>query len=416
MEVSIKVGSTSLTCNGETKVTVNKNNGTVDLTFTGNELSGNVSVLLTNLASKNSMYILSISINGSSNGGNDSGSTGDNTGTTDITTEQKLVNIKNNLSSVLNLANTKLTGNITFPTTSLYDSVIVWNTSDSSIVSLDGKVNTSLSEKTTVTLGYQIILDDVEYDFVYFVVYVGGKTTYISYYESVDGLTGSSLFNALRNLISSTHKKKTTYDELKTYLQKADEDPNNSSNMLLFYTGESVKKTSNMNVWNREHVWPQSLSWFDDKKSEPAYGDMHHIRPCNPQVNSSRGNTKFGESSSYYNAGNHGADYRGDCARIILYMFTRYSQADSYSWTGIFQSYEILYKWHTEDPVSETEIIRNDYTETIQGNRNPFIDYPEFASMIWNNKGTKLSNELFTGTKADKLNEFAESFGEEVYF
>ena len=416
MEVSIKVGNVSLSCNGEEKVTVNKNSGTVELTFTGNNLSGNVNVLLTNLTSKNSMYISSIAINGTStdgSGSTDDSNTGGNTGTTEVTIEQKLINIKNDLSSVLNLANTKVVSNITFPSSSLYNSIIVWSTSDSSIIDLEGNVDTTLSEKTQVTIGYQIILDDVEYDFVYFNVYVGGKTTYISYYASVEGLSGSSLFSALRNIITSTHKKVTSYDSLKEYLQEADEDPNNSSNMILFYTGQSIKKTNNMNTWNREHVWPQSKGWF---KTSGAGADMHHIRPCNPSVNGSRGSILFGESSSYYNAGNHGADYRGDCARIILYMFTRYSQADSYSWTSIFQSYEILYKWHTEDPVSETEVIRNDYTATIQGNRNPFIDYPEFASMIWNNKGTKLANELFTGTKADKLNAFAEDFGEEVYF
>lgn len=208
-----------------------------------------------------------------------------------------------------------------------------------------------------------------------------------SYYDDVNlNLNDNALLLELRDLITSTHKKRTTYDELKTYLQEADEDPNNSSNMLLFYTGESVKKTNNMNIWNREHVWAQSLTkigswqWFG---TSGAGADMHHIRPCDPGENSSRGNKKFGTASGYYDPSKHGADYRGDVARILFYMFTRYTQADKFEFTAIAQSKDILIEWNKEDPVSKTEIIRNDYTYEIQKNRNPFIDYPELADKIW---------------------------------
>ena len=208
-----------------------------------------------------------------------------------------------------------------------------------------------------------------------------------SYYDNVDlDLSDNALLLELRDLITTTHKKVTTYSELKTYLQEADEDPNNSSNMLLFYTGESVKKTNNMDVWNREHVWAQSLTeigswkWFG---TSGAGADMHHIRPCDPGENSSRGSKKFGTASGYYDPSKHGADYRGDVARILFYMFTRYTQADKFEFTAIAQSKDILIEWNKEDPVSKTEIIRNDYTYEIQGNRNPFIDYPELADRIW---------------------------------
>ena len=204
-----------------------------------------------------------------------------------------------------------------------------------------------------------------------------------NYYDNANlDLSDNALLLELRDLITTTHKKVTTYSELKTYLQEADEDPNNSSNMLLFYTGESVKKTNNMNVWNREHVWAQSLTndWFG---TSGAGADMHHIRPCDPGENSSRGNKKFGTASGYYDPSKHGADYRGDVARILFYMFTRYTQADKFEFTAIAQSKDILIEWNKEDPVSKTEIIRNDYTYEIQGNRNPFIDYPELADRIW---------------------------------
>ena len=206
-----------------------------------------------------------------------------------------------------------------------------------------------------------------------------------SYYKAAQGLTGQALKQALRKIITDTHKKVTSYADLKTYLQNADEDPNNSSKMLLYYTAESITKTNNMNVWNREHVWAQSLTsgWFG---TSGAGADMHHIRPCDPGVNSSRGNKKFGTASGYYlplNVNGSGEDYRGDTARIILYLFTRYTQADSRKFTDIFQSLDLILEWNKLDPVSETETIRNEYTYKIQGNKNPFIDYPEFADAIW---------------------------------
>ena len=212
-----------------------------------------------------------------------------------------------------------------------------------------------------------------------------GQTTekeLIDYYKSIlnsDGSlpVGNALKTSLRTLITNTHKKITTYNDCKTYLQTADEDPNNSNNMLLFYTGESVPKSDDMNVWNREHVWPQSLGWF---KTSGAGADLHHIRPCNPSVNSSRGNKKFGETSSFYIPTDN---YKGDVARIIFYLMTRYSDADSYSFTSVCQSVEILLKWNRLDKPDEHEEHRNEYIAKIQGNRNPFIDYPEFADMIW---------------------------------
>lgn len=208
-----------------------------------------------------------------------------------------------------------------------------------------------------------------------------------AYYKSIlnsDGTipTGSVLKSKLRTLTTSTHKKVTSYAECKTYLQNADQDPNNKNNMILFYTGESIKKTAS-DIWNREHVWAQSLTrsgsgqWFG---KTGAGADLHHIRPCDPGVNSSRSNKKFGVGGSYYTPTD---EYKGDVARIIFYLMTRYPQSDNLSFTNIAQSKELLLSWNRLDPVSKLEINRNNYIETIQGNRNPFIDYPEFADMIW---------------------------------
>lgn len=209
------------------------------------------------------------------------------------------------------------------------------------------------------------------------------------YYLSITATSGDLLLSQLRTLITETHDTIMTYDGLKTHLQQADEDPNNPNNMLLFYSGVSVEKSANMNVWNREHVWAQNLTkdenevkWFGESG---AGADMHHLRPCNPSLNSSRSDKKFGNQTNekYFYPVIGEADYRGDVARIIFYMFVRYEEADKFDFTAVSE-YELLFlEWNEIDPVSETEIIRNDYTYQIQGNRNPFIDYPEYAKMIW---------------------------------
>lgn len=221
-----------------------------------------------------------------------------------------------------------------------------------------------------------------------------------SYYKDVLDLTGAALKAGLRDLITKTHTNKTSYSDCKKYLPYADVDLNNSNNMILFYSRVSVPKTAavgnNEGQWNREHVWPQSLSWFDTKG---AGADLHHIRPTDGLVNSTRNNNKYGEVSGgktvYYRntsivCGKYGGGYfepidevKGDVARIIFYLMTRYSESDSYSWTSVAQSYAILKKWHLEDPVSASEIYRNEYIYSIQGNYNPFIDCPEFAILIW---------------------------------
>lgn len=250
------------------------------------------------------------------------------------------------------------------------------------------------NEDITVTL-FATITDGVNSEeLTYSVTIVANDedNELMDYYSSIDDVVGEALKLQLRSLITSTHTHKTSYDELKDVLQKADEDPNNSGHMILFYTGDSIAKTSSMDAWNREHVWAQSLSWFDDKPSSPAYSDAHHIRPCLQSVNSSRGNKKFGVSSGYFTplgtltiSGKvyQLEDNRGDIARIIFYLMTRYEESDAYSFTSIAESKELLLEWNELDPVSQLEINRNNYIETIQGNRNPFIDYPEFAEKIW---------------------------------
>lgn len=205
------------------------------------------------------------------------------------------------------------------------------------------------------------------------------------YYESITATAGDALKLALRELVDETHTKTTSYDDCVTYVKETDGDLNNSGNIILFYTGQSIDATwDNGRTWNREHVWAQSLAegWFE---TSGAGADLHHIRPCNSNVNSSRGNKKFGESTGYYNPVNisAGEDYRGDVARIIFYLMVRYEESDNFEFTDIAESLDMLLIWNEIDPVSQLEINRNNAIENIQGNRNPFIDNEDYASMIW---------------------------------
>ena len=126
-------------------------------------------------------------------------------------------------------------------------------------------------------------------------------------------------------------------------------------------------------------MWPQSLGWFS---TSDAGADLHHIRPTNPSENSSRGNKKYGTSTSsgYYEPRD---EVKGDIARIIFYLMVRYQEADIYTFKSVAESKELLLEWNTMDPVDAFEMNRNEVAYSIQGNRNPFIDHPECAELIW---------------------------------
>ena len=206
--------------------------------------------------------------------------------------------------------------------------------------------------------------------------------------------------------------------ELGSVLQTADQDPNNSDNMVYFYTRDSVTKIDstikvngkNVIIWNREHVWPKSLSngnWEGSSKGTKHAGtDVLHLRPTYPHTNQSRGNTKYGETghleTETYNDmvwGYKGNDcfepldsVKGDVARIIMYVWTAYYGFDGYVSnyiTDVFDSYDTLLKWHTLDKPDVLEGNRNNYAqESKQKNRNPFVDHPELAWKIFGNSVT----------------------------
>lgn len=217
---------------------------------------------------------------------------------------------------------------------------------------------------------------------------------YTGYYKNANDLEGTELKKALRTIIS-TGFKGISYGDLRYKLPITDAALDDPSKMLLLFSHHKVEaKWDSAKTWNREHVWPKSKGWFDE---EGAGCDIHHIRPEDVNVNSIHGNLPYGEisggsavkccgeivaykSNSYFEPLD---DFKGDVARIIFYMLTRYSQSDSYSITNVAQSLDMLLDWHESDPVDDFEIARNERCYSVQNNRNPFIDHPEFADMIW---------------------------------
>ncbi|WP_400079703.1 endonuclease [Winogradskyella sp. R77965] len=220
-----------------------------------------------------------------------------------------------------------------------------------------------------------------------------------AYYSGVDFTkTGTELYDDLAVKTIAKHTLFLTYGERHQFLYDADEDPSNSSNVRLIYSGESRSKTeylsgSNPNspqTFNTEHVYPRSL--LGDGTAE---ADLHLLRTCDISVNSLRGNDPFSDGSStpnqaYFSTGSSffpGWDWRGDVARIIMYVNLRYNEP----FTDV-GTLNLFLEWNAADPVSPQEIEdnRNTVISGVQGNRNPFIDNPFLATLIWG--GTQAEN------------------------
>ncbi|WP_010134405.1 endonuclease [Ochrovirga pacifica] len=213
-----------------------------------------------------------------------------------------------------------------------------------------------------------------------------------SYYNSVTFSTNKDELTA--ELTSVTTNKHTTilyYSSRHTPLLKADQDPDNNTNVILMYTGESRAKSkrqtggSSNGLFNTEHVYPQSLyagGTGGDEKDEIVKGDLHHLRYCDSGVNSSRSNDKFvdgsGDAGPVGSAWYPGDEWKGDVARMIFYLNIRYGE--TITKVG---NLDTFLEWNKEDPISPFEIQRNNVIEDAQGNRNPFIDNPYLATLIW---------------------------------
>ncbi|WP_320779040.1 endonuclease I family protein [Streptomyces sp. CRN 30] len=225
-----------------------------------------------------------------------------------------------------------------------------------------------------------------------------------TYYAGATGKTGSALKDSLHDIISD--QKKLSYSAVWDALKVTDQDPDNSNNVRLLYSGLSRSKSlngGNTGNWNREHVWAKSHGDFGTATGPGT--DLHHLRPEDVQVNSVRGNKDFDNGgSSVSNGGGSLTDsdsfeprdaVKGDVARMILYMAVRYEGGDGWadlepnnSVTNGSAPYHgrlsVLKQWNDEDPPDASEKRRNDLIHSdYQGNRNPFIDHPEWVEAIW---------------------------------
>jgi endonuclease I len=246
------------------------------------------------------------------------------------------------------------------------------------------------------------------------------------YYASVDfNKTGNNLKLELYNKIKG--HVSTSYNGLNATMAITDRnwdlspDPNDSNPyMVLIYasyndTNPKKYSTRSNDVWDKEHIWAKSHGNFGN--TPPAGSDMHHLRASDKSNNHSRGNLDFGKANSVKStindydgkpSGKTGTQtgksgtvyeplpqYRGDVARAMFYMATRYhndtqtqltlvdNTTSSSTGAGKFGILSTLLEWHLQDPVDEFEFRRNGLVQGYQNNRNPYIDFPSLAHDVF---------------------------------
>ncbi|HTO15132.1 MAG TPA: endonuclease [Edaphocola sp.] len=252
----------------------------------------------------------------------------------------------------------------------------------------------------------------------------------VNYYNGTEGLTGYQLKTKLSQIISNGHISK-SYSSLYTGYLTTDRDHyyENDNTILDMYsekpngpdayaysatnTGDRCGNyNSEGDCFNREHLIPQSLF----NKNLPMRSDINFVVPSDGYVNSKRSNYPFGMVSSPSWTSTNGSkvgsnstpgfagavfepidEFKGDIARMVFYFVTRYqNQVPSFGQGDILDGTitrglqqwqaDLLLQWHNEDTVSLRERDRNNAIYAYQGNRNPFIDHPNWVNCIWGNQ------------------------------
>lgn len=250
------------------------------------------------------------------------------------------------------------------------------------------------------------------------------------YYDTLEGLSGESLKQALQDIIADPESVRAhSYGDVVEILKNADQNPLNNNQVWLMYVERPQTKidyqtgSSIVGFWNREHIFPQSRGGFSGGTSPFADGidiwlptnandilsghsDAHHIRAEDGQENSSRGNRDYGGSDYNGPAGNAGS-WKGDVARSLFYMAVRYEALSLVNGNPadatMYQMGDLasILVWNTTDPSDDFEMNRNNYIYTWQKNRNPFIDYPALADYIF---GDNFGDQWFAPLSIDKNN------------
>jgi len=327
-------------------------------------------------------------------------------------------------------------------------------------VTIIGSIDTGTPGEQTISFRAIDLAGNVSEEIITIVVVEGLDTTmYVpnGYYDDATGLTGEALKNMLNDIITNHLEFPYTDDDTDVWdmLRDADEDPDNSDNVLLFYSGFSWPKECQDTTtppdycyqedtqveWNREHIWSKSHGEFEheDGSSAYAYGahtDGHHLVAAERRMNSIKNNRFFDdchdgiddtdlEDRGYGNF-TCGEWYfeprdevKGDVARMLFYMAVRY-EGEEGDYVDLELAVDLkalapelhlkdqklpyygnlatLLLWHLEDPVDEWELERNEAIYQFQGNRNPFIDHPEWVELIW---GTSDSPVEYLSTTLD---------------
>lgn len=222
------------------------------------------------------------------------------------------------------------------------------------------------------------------------------------YYESAQGKQGAELLRALHLIVRTGHVDR-------GYAQARDElfgdvaDLDGDDRIEDLFTGEqrgpiTGRKNAFDKGFNTEHTWPQSKG-----ATGIAQSDLHHLHPADTRTNEKRGSHPYGDVIRTEWATGEGSrqaklgvdalgetvfepygEVKGDIARGLLYFYTRYSQSRTSDFTLENFRHELptLVRWHNADPVTDAERARNSAVQRVQGNRNPFVDHPEFVEQL----------------------------------
>ena len=219
---------------------------------------------------------------------------------------------------------------------------------------------------------------------------------------------GSDLYKKLQDLMKSNHDYITSYDATKNLFKYTDcVNGNPSGGISSFYSGNKIGPSWD-GAWNREHTWPNTKGDL----AGSGENDLMMLRPTASSENGARGNKAYGQSSGYYNPNSESGglyDLRGDVARLSLYTYVRwgcintgsgYNPNGIFGQAGIFESLDVLLSWIKADPVDTWELGRNDSVESITGTRNVFVDYPEYAFLLF---GKEVPTDMVTPSSAASL-------------
>lgn len=222
------------------------------------------------------------------------------------------------------------------------------------------------------------------------------------YYAPAQGKEGAALLRAL-HLITRTGHVDRGYAQARDELFGDVADLDGDDRIEDVFTGASrgpitSRATAFDHGMNTEHTWPQSKG-----ATGIAQSDLHHLQPADITTNERRGSNPYGDVQTVeWSTGTGAAQaklgvdalgervfepyaaVKGDIARGLLYFYTRYSQSRPRDFTLENFRHELptLLRWHHDDPVSDAERLRNDAVQRAQGNRNPFIDHPEFVDQV----------------------------------